>query len=158
MVRENFVKTIFIFILLGVITMAVRSSLPRGIKNNNPGNIRKTADQWEGMKAIQSDNDFVQFTAPVYGFRAMTRILRNYERRGLVTVRDIISTYAPSIENDTESYIKFVSDRLQVSPDQELDFAADLLPLIKSIATFEQGIAYASFFTDDTIQAGIALA
>lgn len=138
--------------------MAVTQSLPRGIRNNNPGNIRRNAIRWEGMKARQTDSEFVQFTAPVYGFRALVRILKNYERRGLITVREIISTYAPSTENHTEKYIAFVSGRLQVSPDQELNLAQNLLSLIKAITAFEQGAAFATFYRDDTIQGGIVLA
>ncbi len=136
----------------------LKSQLPRGIRNNNPGNIKRNAIAWEGMRAVQSDAEFVQFESPEYGFRAMARILRTYESRGIVTVRDIISTYAPAEENSTANYINFVAGRLNVAPDAELDFDAQLLDLIKAMAIFENGTLYAGFYDDATIRGGIALA
>ena len=37
-------------------------SLPRGLRNNNPGNIRITKDKWQGLREKQTDKDFFQFT------------------------------------------------------------------------------------------------
>ena len=31
-------------------------SLPRGLRNNNPGNIRITKDKWQGLREKQEDN------------------------------------------------------------------------------------------------------
>ena len=135
-----------------------RQHLPRGIRNNNPGNIRRNSIDWEGMQAIQNDSDFVQFDSPEYGFRAMARIIRSYERRGLVSVRDIISTYAPSTENHTAAYIDYVSQSLGVSPDEPLDLDTDMPGLIKAITIFENGTLYANHYDDKTIIDGIALA
>jgi len=131
---------------------------PRGIRNNNPGNIRRTSDQWQGMRVIQTDRSFVQFTKPEYGFRAMARILKNYERRGLLSVRDIISTYAPTTDNKTEMYIDFVATQLNTPSDTPLNLEEKLLPLIKAITIFENGPLYAGFYDDQTITTGIALA
>jgi len=139
-------------------SIAIKKNLPRGIRNNNPGNIRRTVDQWQGMSAVQTDSEFVQFVEPEYGFRAIARILRSYERRGLITVRDIISVYAPASENKTESYIHFVAQRLNVSPDAALNLERDLLQLIKAITIFENGPLYASIYDDNTIEQGAFLA
>ncbi len=136
----------------------LKRHLPRGIRNNNPGNIKRNNIAWEGMQAVQNDRDFVQFESPEYGFRAITRILRTYESRGVVTVRGIINTYAPAEENNTANYINFVAQRLNVSPDVELDFNVQLFNLIKAITIFENGTLYASFYDDSTIREGIALA
>ena len=35
---------------------------PRGLRNNNPGNIRITKDKWQGLKPVQEDKEFSQFT------------------------------------------------------------------------------------------------
>lgn len=62
---------------------------PRGIRNNNPGNIR-WGDDWKGLvpKDQRTDKSFCQFTTPEYGIRAMIIILRNYQRKyGLDTVK-----------------------------------------------------------------------
>lgn len=143
--------------LLGVVYM-IKANLPRGIRNNNPGNIRRNSIEWDGMQAIQNDSEFVQFKSPEYGFRAMTRILQSYQRRGLLSVRDMISTYAPSSENHTGIYIDFVSQYINVSPDQPLDLNETQFDLIKAISIFENGTLYSDHYDDKTIEGGIALA
>ncbi len=132
--------------------------LPRGIRNNNPGNIRLTNDKWQGMSPTQTDGEFVQFVSPEYGFRAITRILRNYERRGINTINGIISRWAPSNENHTAAYVKFVADYLGIAPNTELSLSLSIFPLIKAITIYENGYDYASYYSDATIQEGIALA
>ncbi len=152
-------KLLFIFLLGGfILTTVSRSSLPRGIRNNNPGNIRLTSDQWQGLQDAQNDPDFFQFVHPRYGFRAMARILRNYQRRGLTTLREMIGTYAPKSENDTNAYVRFVANELNINPDAELSLDVYLFPLIKAITQFENGRRFADFYGDNTIKEGIALA
>lgn len=86
-------------------------TLPRGLRNNNPGNIdRKAGTTWRGMSADQSaDGRFVVFDAPEWGIRAIARVLRSYQGRGLRTIQQIISTWAPPTENDTAAYVAQVS-------------------------------------------------
>lgn len=152
-------KTLVLLLIGGIfLTTLKRSSLPRGIRNNNPGNIERTNDQWKGMALEQNDSRFVVFTDPKYGFRAMARILRNYERRGLTTIRDIISTWAPDTENHTEHYINFVASALSVSPDSELNFEQSLPNLLKAISTFENGQQYANYYSDSMINEGMQIA
>ncbi|MCE1635766.1 structural protein, partial [Enterobacter hormaechei] len=84
--------------------------MSRGIRNNNPGNIR-WGDDWQGlMPASQrTDKSFCQFVGPEYGLRAMIKILHNYNRKyGLKTVKEIISRWAPTNENNTDAYINHV--------------------------------------------------
>ena len=50
----------------------------RGLRNNNPLNIRRTADRWQGAAATQTDKSFVQFSTMAYGYRAAWKILDNY--------------------------------------------------------------------------------
>ena len=87
--------------------------MTRGLRNNNPLNIRRTADRWEGTAATQTDKSFVQFSTMAYGYRAAWKILDNYwldfsRRRVPYTLRNIIARWAPPTENDTESYIRTV--------------------------------------------------
>lgn len=92
----------------------------RGIRNNNWLNIRHVAaNQWQGMTG-QDDKNFVVFSDPVYSIRAGFRILKSYQNRGLKTLRQMISTFAPSNENDTENYINFVASKSGVNPDKAL--------------------------------------
>ncbi|PHM47151.1 structural protein [Xenorhabdus miraniensis] len=95
--------------------------MSRGIRNNNPGNIRH-GDKWQGLCSRQTDKSFCQFTAPEYGIRAMLIILRNYVKRyGDKNIRQFISRWAPPNENDTENYIAYVSRAVGVSSDAVID-------------------------------------
>ena len=44
---------------------------PRGIRNNNPGNIRRNGDPWQGLAKDQTDREFFTFQSAVYGIRAL---------------------------------------------------------------------------------------
>ena len=69
----------------------------RGIRNNNPGNIR-WGSAWQGLKVDgkEQDKDFCVFIAPEYGIRAMCKILLNYSRLYKInTVAGIIHRWAP---------------------------------------------------------------
>ena len=50
----------------------------RGIRNNNPLNIRHSADRWQGAREEQTDKSFVQFTTMAYGYRAAWKVLESY--------------------------------------------------------------------------------
>ncbi|MGH1487484.1 MAG: structural protein [Cellvibrionaceae bacterium] len=120
--------------------------------------IERTRDQWQGMAKEQTDERYIQFIDAKYGFRAMTRILRNYQRRGLITLSSMISTWAPDTENHTQSYINFVAKKLNVSPDAEINLVAHLPALLKAISTFENGQAFENHYSDQVINEGIRLA
>lgn len=116
---------------------------PRGIRNNNPGNIR-WGDDWKGLvpAARRTDKSFCQFTDPEYGIRAMIIILRNYQRKyGLNTVRKMINRWAPPNENDTQAYINSVSQSVGVTPDQKTDVTDSrvMVPLLEAIIKHENG-------------------
>jgi len=85
----------------------------RGIRSNNPLNIRRTATRWQGAREEQTDKSFVQFKTMAYGYRAAWKILQTYYERFCrqekpFTVRNIITRWAPPSENDTEAYIRNV--------------------------------------------------
>lgn len=94
-------------------------SQPRGLRNHNPGNIeRRASTTWRGASADQSgDSRFVVFIAPLWGLRAMARILRGYLRDGVNTTRKIVSRWAPPGENNTPAYVAQVSGRAGLDPD-----------------------------------------
>ena len=54
---------------------------PRGIRNNNPLNIRHSADRWQGARGEQKDKSFVQFKSMAYGYRAAWKTLQSYYNR-----------------------------------------------------------------------------
>jgi hypothetical protein len=116
---------------------------PRGIRNRNPGNIRRSSDRWKGLAALQSDPAFFVFETPLWGIRAMAVILRNYQRRhGLKTLGQIIGRWAPPGENDTASYVAAVSKATRIGPRAQLDLrdAATLRALIAAIIRRENGL------------------
>ena len=128
----------------------------RGIRNNNPGNIRRSADNWQGLRENQTDESFFQFTDAKYGIRAMTRIIDNYKKRGILSVDQIINTWAPPVENNTNAYLDHVLTQTGWSSGwipvkEEGDYPA----LIKAIIKHENGVQP---YSDETIKAGIALA
>lgn len=90
-------------------------NVPRGIRNNNPGNIRLSKDKWQGLRERQEDSEFFQFVSIEWGYRALMRTLQNYRwRHGLQTVSDFINRWAPHTENDTGGYIRKVCREMQV--------------------------------------------
>ena len=95
---------------------------PRNIRNNNPLNIRRSKDKWQGLDAKQSDSLFFKFESMEMGWRAAFIILTKtyYHKYRLFTIRKIISRWAPSVENDTEAYVKRVSDLTGIDPDEPL--------------------------------------
>ena len=130
------------------------AQLSRGLRNNNPGNIRRTNTQWEGMSPTQNDPSYITFTTMIYGVRAMVRVLDNYRKRGLDTVRDIIGTWAPPNENNTEKYIQDVARKLGVGPDDGIDTADrdTMIELVHAITIHENSYDPNS---DELVSAGI---
>jgi hypothetical protein len=101
--------------------------LPRGIRNNNPLNIRRSKDQWQGMKKVQSDTQFCEFETLDWGWRAAFKLLTRtyYHQYRLYTIRTIISRWAPPNENNTRVYIENVSRLTGIAPDEPLGIPSD---------------------------------
>ena len=103
-------------------------SLPRGIRNHNPLNIRRSKDQWKGMAEVQSDRAFVQFKSLEYGWRAAFYLLTRtyYHKYRLYTIRGIISRWAPTQDNnDTSAYIQNVSRLTGIDPDEPIGIPSE---------------------------------
>ena len=119
----------------------------RGIRNNNPLNIRRSADKWQGLKAQQEDREFFQFSEMKWGWRAAFRLLCHtyYGKYKLRTIRAIISRWAPANENNTLYYIRSVTDRIGIGPDRELGdpktHPAQWMMLAMAMAIVECGTA-----------------
>ena len=101
--------------------------LPRGIRNHNPLNIRRSKDQWKGLAEAQTDRAFCQFKSLEYGWRAAFYLLTRtyYHKYRLYTIRTIIRRWAPSSENDTEAYIANVVRLTSIGPDEPLGIPSD---------------------------------
>ena len=99
--------------------MEKTNNTPRGIRNNNPLNIRRTSTQWEGLHPVQADREFCQFIDMKYGYRAAFRLLMKYYRKyGLHSVQAIINRWAPPSDgNATNAYVKqVVNDLAKTAP------------------------------------------
>ena len=112
----------------------------RGILLCNPANIRINSDIFVGEVKPSNDVDFKTFKSFTYGIRALMRILLTYySKYNCDTVTKVITRYAPSIENDTKSYISFVCKHMHIEPNTilRLNIKADLFPLVEAICKFE---------------------
>ena len=116
--------------------------LPRGLRNNNPGNIRKSKTIYLGELQPSQDESFKQFISVDYGYRAMFVLIEHYYRkRGLKTIRQIISRYAPACENNTEAYISQVASICFRSADEEIDITNkdEMVLLVSAMSRVENG-------------------
>ena len=108
--------------------METKPKVPRGIRNNNPLNIRK-GNNWKGERTTQSDKAFEEFSSMTYGIRAGFIIIRKYMSgyNGLTekfnTIEKIIRRWAPPTENATQKYIDQVAKESGISPRLTLSFA-----------------------------------
>lgn len=137
----------------------------RGVRNNNPGNIKKTNDPWQGLKKYQSDPVFFQFEKPIYGIRAIARILINYQdslmkekKENGISINYIVNKWAPPIENQTSNYINFIKKQNGfISENITLDMHDfdKIFPIVKAIIHFENGYQP---YDDQTIEYGLRLA
>ncbi|MFY3697382.1 LPD5 domain-containing protein [Achromobacter xylosoxidans] len=117
------------------------ANAPRGIRNNNPGNIQKGA----GFQGEVESNDprFATFATPEDGIRAIGMNLLTYQRQhGLDTVQGILNRWAPPSENDTGAYVGQVARALGVEPNQQLDLSdpATLTGLTAAIIRHENAM------------------
>ena len=90
-------------------------SVPRGLRNNNPGNIRLSKDKWQGLRERQEDKEFFQFVS---------------------------TRWAPHKENDTGAYIRKVCREMEVPntyiPD--IEDKATVCAFAAAISLVENGI------------------
>lgn len=114
---------------------------PRGIRNNNPLNIR-IGNVWLGEEPNPTDPDFEQFISMFYGLRAgfvlLRRYIRHYHR---TTIPQVIHAWAPSSENNTTKYIDTVCQVSGIAIDEQLDFsnADQMVRLVDAMIYVECG-------------------
>ncbi|MGE8688640.1 MAG: LPD38 domain-containing protein [Achromobacter sp.] len=134
------------------------ANAPRGIRNNNPGNIQKGV----GFDGEIAGNDprFATFRKPEDGIRGLAVNLLTYQRQhGLDTVEGIINRWAPPSENDTGAYVQQVARAVGVEPNQQLDLSNPdtLTKLTAAIIQHENGMQpYSAGQMDEGITAALA--
>ncbi|MFA5659266.1 MAG: hypothetical protein WC900_08275 [Oscillospiraceae bacterium] len=119
-------------------------TIPRGLKNNNPLNIRKSNDTFIGELPVSTDKAFKQFKSIDYGYRAAFVTLATYNIRGANTIEKIVSKWAPPSDgNHTENYIKNVSARSGIDRNKILSMndGAAYIKIVAAMSFSENGIA-----------------
>lgn len=123
--------------------------MSRGIRNNNPGNIRHSKSKWQGLAGVQADSQFCTFIAPEYGIRALMKLLRTYSKYPgkpgtgcgkIDTMEEIIERWAPAADNNhTENYIIRVCKETGFRRDSCLDLhdKATAVAMAKAIIQVE---------------------
>ena len=93
-----------------------------GQRINNPFNIRQYNQGFVGETG--TEDGFISFEDPMYGVRAADRVLTTYGRdRDIGSIRGLVSRFAPPSENETQSYIDYISGQLGIDPDAEIDLS-----------------------------------
>lgn len=129
----------------------------RGIRNNNPLNIRLSNEKWEGMDSIQNDKSFIRFYSAEWGIRAAYRILCTYNTKyHCKTLGQMISRWAPPNENDTLTYIKFVARYCGVQPEHEVNINDEdfMAKMIMGMCKMENGVMP---YSEELVKKGIRL-
>lgn len=124
--------------------------LPRGYRNNNPLNIDyynrygQVANNWQGQTGVEPEGRFAQFKTMPYGYRAALITLRTYIKKyGANTIAKMIGRWAPANadNNNTDNYIRFVSNMTDINKDQIIDRndADSLCKIVYAMTLFENG-------------------
>ena len=118
-------------------------STPRGIRNNNPLNIR-VGNNWQGERKPNTDGAFEQFQTMQYGYRAAFKLLKTYMGKYRChTIRQIIHKWAPPRENDTNAYVRRVAGISKLNPDVIIAFwhKQTMIDLAYAMTIVENGVA-----------------
>lgn len=119
--------------------------MSRGLRNNNPGNIRQNSDNFLGEIKPSADPSFKQFESIEYGYRAIFVTLNTYQKKyGLSTIRAMISRWAPPKDNnDTEAYIRAVSSESGVPENSHITSTNKdvMIPIVAAMSRVENGVA-----------------
>ena len=128
-----------------------KDTLPRGVRNCNPGNIRmppkklEDKDKFIGELRPSRDKSFRTFVNMAYGYRAMHYLLRRYKNSyQLNTLEQMINRWAPPTENHTDAYIDFVAKRSGIGRDQIVDVSnmTVMCRIVEAMAKMENGSKY----------------
>ena len=133
--------------------------LPRGIRNNNPLNIRYVErNNWKGRTDINTDGEFEQFISLEWGIRAAFVLIHNYIYiYSQKTIQAIVSRWAPWDDNNNpESYAHRVAREIGGTPNTKPDFRDMFLmvAIVRAMIKVECGVRV----DDETIVRGYTMA
>lgn len=116
--------------------------LSRGLRNNNPGNIRLSSTRYQG-EVDSSDTAFKQFKTMAHGYRAMFVLLYTYQKKyHLHTIAEMVTRYAPAVENHTQAYIEAVSEWSGVPATSHITATNGdiMVPVVAAMSRVENGV------------------
>lgn len=134
-------------------------SAPRGVRNNNPGNLQQSGVQWQG-KVSSADPRYEAFATPEEGIRALALNAQHLQANGAQTVADLIGKWAPALENgaaSTQAYIGAVSKAMGVSPDAPINLQDpnQLLAFTNAVIGHENGGDPSSWYKPEQVKQGV---
>ncbi|PXW42174.1 hypothetical protein DET57_114166 [Klebsiella oxytoca] len=130
-------------------------SKPRGIRNNNPGNLN-FAGQAGATKEGGGNGRFAVFGTMADGIAALYRQLQLYFKRGINTISDIVKKYAPASDGNNEgAYISQLTKATGKGANEKLDSSdmGTIFSLMRGIINHENGAGHVA---DDEIMRGIS--
>lgn len=116
---------------------------PRGLRNCNPLNLRRSADLWQGLRETQSDPQFFQFKSMAWGYRAAFVTIRTYVwRHGADTLVRIVKRWAPDADgNDSRLYLARVRALTGFAAEKKIDplCREEMVPVVEAMSRVENG-------------------
>lgn len=126
----------------GLASVQTDKSLPRNLRNNNPGNI-EYGEFAKAHGATSSDGRFAIFPDMKTGENAMSALLASYAKKGANTIQSIISKWSPSGDNgaaNTNAYIADVAKQTGIDPNKDLS-ASELTAVQQAMSKHEGSVA-----------------
>lgn len=130
------------------------SRSPRGIRNNNPGNLNFVG-QAGATKEEGENGRFAVFGSMTDGIAALYKQIQLYFKRGTDTISEIVNKYAPASDNNNVmAYINSLVKATGKGAHESLGSAdmSTIFNLLKGIINHENGKGYVS---DEEIMRGI---
>lgn len=117
-----------------------RQNLPPGLRNNNPGNLIKTAIPWQGKLPQSAATRFERFVNIKFGLRALFRQIHTDVYKRKMNLTQLLNKYAPTFENNTNVYIQTVSKETGIHPTQPIYLTVDVIKkIVRAIVKVEIG-------------------
>lgn len=130
----------------------------RGLRNNNPGCLKKTEIKWQGKVSNPAEPVFETFDTMSNGVRAAVRNAFTQWNRGKDTINTLIHTWAPATENRTAAYVAAVAKAAKIHKDKEFKFGNNetTVQIMYAIFLHESGPEAKKYITQENIRGHLA--
>lgn len=124
----------------------IGNTLTVGLRNNNPGNLKRwdNSTPYKGEILPNPEPPWRYFQSMAYGYRAMFHliIVRYIMDYGLNTLHKVMHRYAPTSENDTQNYIDHMVQQTGITAHEPIDITNHSLMLAigRAISFMENGV------------------